>query len=183
MSIFSSNNETVSYWGINGWNESPLYQTVLTRRNSLHTYGCDYISYDLVLLKCCMYRVSENVCTRFTHFYCGDKQSQKGTVSTTTVELSKFYSWSLLYWVHMTGRNVPCKMDRKRWARCVACKITGFNVQGFIHRITVFFWTFLSSGILETRKHDVSETGSVCVLRWKRGEDTYSVGPVRKRPN
>jgi hypothetical protein len=26
------------------------------------------------------------------------------------------------------------------------------------HRITVFFWTFPSSGILETRKHDVSET-------------------------
>jgi hypothetical protein len=31
------------------------------------------------------------------------------------------------------------------------------------------FWTFPSSGILETRKHDVSETGSVSVLRWKGG--------------
>jgi hypothetical protein len=29
----------------------------------------------------------------------------------------------------------------------------------------LFFWTFLSYGILETRKHDVSETGSVSVLR------------------
>jgi hypothetical protein len=28
-----------------------------------------------------------------------------------------------------------------------------------------FFFTFPSSGILETRKHDVSETGSVSVLR------------------
>jgi hypothetical protein len=27
------------------------------------------------------------------------------------------------------------------------------------------FWTFPSSGILETRKHDVSETGYVSVLR------------------
>jgi hypothetical protein len=27
------------------------------------------------------------------------------------------------------------------------------------------FWTFPSSDILETRKHDVSETGSVSVLR------------------
>jgi hypothetical protein len=27
------------------------------------------------------------------------------------------------------------------------------------------FWTFPLSGILETRKHDVSETGSVSVLR------------------
>jgi hypothetical protein len=43
-----------------------------------------------------------------------------------------------------------------------------------------FFWTFPSSGILETRKHDVSETGSVSVLRCKGGEDTYSVGPFRR---
>jgi hypothetical protein len=28
-----------------------------------------------------------------------------------------------------------------------------------------FFFTFPSSGILETRKHDVSETGSVSILR------------------
>jgi hypothetical protein len=31
--------------------------------------------------------------------------------------------------------------------------------------LLIFFWTFPSSGILETRKHDVSETGSVSVLR------------------
>jgi hypothetical protein len=43
-----------------------------------------------------------------------------------------------------------------------------------------FFFTFPLSGILETRKHDVSETGSVSVLRLKWGEDTYSVGPHRK---
>jgi hypothetical protein len=42
------------------------------------------------------------------------------------------------------------------------------------------FWTFPSSGIPETIKHDVSETGSVSVLRRKGGEDTYSVGPLRK---
>jgi hypothetical protein len=42
------------------------------------------------------------------------------------------------------------------------------------------FWTSLSSGILETRKHDVSETESVSILRGKGGEDTYSVGPLRK---
>jgi hypothetical protein len=28
-----------------------------------------------------------------------------------------------------------------------------------------FFWTFPSSGILETRKHDVLETGSVSVTQ------------------
>jgi hypothetical protein len=32
-------------------------------------------------------------------------------------------------------------------------------------RFTVFIWTFPSSGILEIRKHDVSETESVSVLR------------------
>jgi hypothetical protein len=36
---------------------------------------------------------------------------------------------------------------------------------------------FPSSGILETRKHDVSATGSVSVLRCG-GEDTYSVGSL-----
>jgi hypothetical protein len=46
------------------------------------------------------------------------------------------------------------------------------------------YWVFglcPSSGILDTRKHDVSETGSVPVLRWRRGEDTYSVGPLHLR--
>jgi hypothetical protein len=46
------------------------------------------------------------------------------------------------------------------------------------------YWVFglcLSFGILETRKHNVSETGSVSVLRWCMGggEDTYSVGSLR----
>jgi hypothetical protein len=44
------------------------------------------------------------------------------------------------------------------------------------------FWVFRlfpSSGILENRKHDVSETGFVSVLRW-RDEGTYSFGPLRK---
>jgi hypothetical protein len=42
------------------------------------------------------------------------------------------------------------------------------------------FWTFPSSGILQTRKQDVSETGSVSLLRWTGGSDTDSVGPLRK---
>jgi hypothetical protein len=43
------------------------------------------------------------------------------------------------------------------------------------------YWGFglcPSSGILETRKHNVSETGSVFVVRGG-GEDTYSVGSLR----
>jgi hypothetical protein len=39
------------------------------------------------------------------------------------------------------------------------------------------FGLFLSFGILQNRKHDVSETRSVSVLRW--GEDTYS-GPLER---
>jgi hypothetical protein len=47
---------------------------------------------------------------------------------------------------------------------------------------SVFYWVFglfPSSSILEKRKHDVSETGSVSVLRW-RSEDTYLVWLLRK---
>jgi hypothetical protein len=38
-----------------------------------------------------------------------------------------------------------------------------------LYRIIGFFGLFPSSGILETRKHDVSETGSVSDLRWRGG--------------
>jgi hypothetical protein len=41
------------------------------------------------------------------------------------------------------------------------------------------FGLFLSSSILENRKHDVSESGSVSVLMWG-GEDIYSVGPLKR---
>jgi hypothetical protein len=40
------------------------------------------------------------------------------------------------------------------------------------------FGLFPSYGILGTRKHDLSETGSVSVLRLRGGEDTYSVGSL-----
>jgi hypothetical protein len=42
------------------------------------------------------------------------------------------------------------------------------------------FCIFTSSSILKTRKHNVSETGSVSVLRKGGGGDTYSVGSHRK---
>jgi hypothetical protein len=44
------------------------------------------------------------------------------------------------------------------------------------------FWVFgllPSSGILETKIHDVSETGSVSVLRWK-GETPTELGPLER---
>jgi hypothetical protein len=41
-----------------------------------------------------------------------------------------------------------------------------------------FFGLFPSPGILETRKHDVSETGSVSVLRC--GGDISQFGPLDK---
>jgi hypothetical protein len=51
-----------------------------------------------------------------------------------------------------------------------------------ISRITGFFLlTFPSSGILETRKHDILETGTGPSSGKGGGEeDTYSVGPLRK---
>jgi hypothetical protein len=64
-------------------------------------------------------------------------------------------------------------------------RITGFllswNVTQFM-KIWKNYWGFglcPSSGILKTRKHNISETGSFSVLRW-RGEDTYSVGSLEK---
>jgi hypothetical protein len=43
-----------------------------------------------------------------------------------------------------------------------------------------FFWTFPSSGILETRKHEVSETGSVSVLRWEGEKTPTQLGPLER---
>jgi hypothetical protein len=40
------------------------------------------------------------------------------------------------------------------------------------------FWTFPVSGILETRKHDVSETGSVSVLRSSDWDLLFLRGPT-----
>jgi hypothetical protein len=58
---------------------------------------------------------------------------------------------------------------------------TKVNIKIINRRNYWVFWTFPSSGILQTRKHDVSETGSVSVLRLRGGrEATYSVGPLRK---
>jgi hypothetical protein len=50
---------------------------------------------------------------------------------------------------------------------------------------TQHYWVFglcPSSGVLETIKHNVSETGSVSVFKCVcgGGEDTYSVGSLRK---
>jgi hypothetical protein len=53
---------------------------------------------------------------------------------------------------------------------------------GYVPRILwdhLGFWTFPSAGILRTRKRDVSETGSVSVLKCG-GEDTYSAGSLRQ---
>jgi hypothetical protein len=37
-----------------------------------------------------------------------------------------------------------------------------------------------SSGILQTTKHDVSESGTVFVVRWRGGGNTYSDGSLRR---
>jgi hypothetical protein len=44
------------------------------------------------------------------------------------------------------------------------------------------FWTFPPSSILETRKHDVSETGSVSVIRYKGGgnKTPTQLGPLER---
>jgi hypothetical protein len=48
----------------------------------------------------------------------------------------------------------------------------------YINQNSWVFGLCPSSGILETKKHNVSETGCFCPQM--RGEDTYSVAPLRK---
>jgi hypothetical protein len=61
-------------------------------------------------------------------------------------------------------------MDAEMWIALNRLRIE-FNVEYNEHRDTRItqdywvFWTFPLSGILETRNHDVSETGSLSVVR------------------
>jgi hypothetical protein len=43
-----------------------------------------------------------------------------------------------------------------------------------------YFGLYPSSCVWKTKNHNVSETGSVSVLRWMGAGQTYSAGPVRK---
>jgi hypothetical protein len=45
------------------------------------------------------------------------------------------------------------------------------------------FLLFPSSGILENTKHDVSETGSVSVLRWRREKTPTQLCPLERAKN
>jgi hypothetical protein len=84
--------------------------------------------------------------------------------------------------VYKTQLSVPVYPEEHKF------KITASEVTSLMARMILtiiinqnywVFGLFPSSGILDTRKHDVLETGCVSVLRW-RGEDTYSVGSLRK---
>jgi hypothetical protein len=44
----------------------------------------------------------------------------------------------------------------------------------------IFGGTIPSSGILETRKYDVSETGSVSILRWEGEKTPTQLGPLER---
>jgi hypothetical protein len=70
---------------------------------------------------------------------------------------------------------------------CNVLNSCGFTMEFLTKRLWIWTlylellsaWTCSSSGIPLNRKHSVSETGSVSVLRWGDG-DTYSVGSIRK---
>jgi hypothetical protein len=76
--------------------------------------------------------------------------------------------WRLFCWKWQAVSNLQVKWNCRFWRVLTMV----YNTQDYW-----VFWTFPSSGILENRKHDVSETVSISVLRWKGGGDTYSVGP------
>jgi hypothetical protein len=57
---------------------------------------------------------------------------------------------------------------------------TFHSVLAMVH-VTQNHWAFghcLQSGVLQSRRHSVSETESVSVLRWREG-DNYSVRSLR----
>jgi hypothetical protein len=61
-------------------------------------------------------------------------------------------------------RSKPSKKPVKAGAQLLECYNTTWHYNPEDSEL-LGFWTFPSSGILETRKHDVSETGSVFILR------------------
>jgi hypothetical protein len=71
---------------------------------------------------------------------------------------------------HRPDRHIVWVESKGFWHWCITLRITGF------------FGLCPSSGILNTRKHIVSEIGSVSVLRWGEG-DTYCVGSLRANLN
>jgi hypothetical protein len=77
-----------------------------------------------------------------------DITSQETIVNVITVRTSNY------------GAKVMAFTHRKPLCVCVCVWLTSFLIQNYWG-----FWTFPSSDILETRKHDVSEFGSVSVLR------------------
>jgi hypothetical protein len=65
---------------------------------------------------------------------------------------------------------------KRRWNQATWCHL----LEHYFSQNYWVFGLFPSSGILENRKDDVSETGSVSLLRW-RGEKTPSqLGPLEK---
>jgi hypothetical protein len=64
-----------------------------------------------------------------------------------------------------------------RWTR------SGCNEYACTNTVTQNYWIFglcPSSGIVETIKHNVSETGSVSVLRWEGGTTPTQLGPLER---
>jgi hypothetical protein len=98
------------------------------------------------------------------------RQPETSTSSVQHYSTTTFQQAEILSWQRCEQRHEPKDYTKFGY-------FLGMNS----HRITGFLDFFPSSGILETRKHDVSETGFVSVLRWKGGgENTYSVGPLER---
>jgi hypothetical protein len=64
------------------------------------------------------------------------------------------------------------------WLSFILVDSKGFWRWTITQRITGFFNFSHHPVILENRKHDVSETGTVSLHKWE--ENTYSVGSLRK---
>jgi hypothetical protein len=75
--------------------------------------------------------------------------------SSSSSSSSSSFELSIFMWV-VCQQKMPTQLDTKGfWWWCITLTITAFS------------WQCPSSGILNTRGHNVSETGSVSILRWE----------------
>jgi hypothetical protein len=84
------------------------------------------------------------------HFVSAERIIQSSSVIVGQVVPERYVTRSFSGELDNHHYNIPLSVEEKQWLG---------------HRITGFFGLFPSSGILANIKHDVSETGSVSVLR------------------
>jgi hypothetical protein len=147
---------------------------------------------DQSLMSLCMKLKLQSLPNTMT-FYCGDQRSLTLSMLPMRSHSEKLLTDIVVESSEISGRHdgvseeyCPPESDSvatfrrnvlhpSSWSKNITKQRQCSELLGFF-----FFWTFPSSVILETRKHDVSETGSVSVLRWKREKTPTQLGLLER---